>query len=207
MPKTALVLFDMHDVLCRYHRDQRVAGLAALSGKTAAAVYEAIWTSGFEAQADAGAMDAASYLHGFGERLGYPITLREWLDNRRDCLTPMPEMLALLAEVKALAKVAVLTNNHTLVRDHLEAMFPELAHLCGEHCYVSAQFGAAKPDPEVYRRCVAAAGVAPEHALFIDDAQANVNGALAAGLRALRFNDAAALRRALAEEGLLPERE
>ncbi len=204
MQKTALVLFDMHDVLCRYDRDKRVAGLAALSGKTAPAVFDAIWTSGFEAAADAGAMDAASYLRGFGERLGYKITLREWLDNRRDSLTPMPEMLALLAEVKERAKVAVLTNNHTLVRDHLDGMFPELATLCGDQCFVSAQFKAAKPSPEVYRRCVAAAGIAPENALFIDDAQANVDGALAAGLRAIRFTDASSIRRALAADGLLP---
>ena len=203
MPKTALVLFDMHDVLCRYDREKRLAGLAALSGRTAPAVFEAIWTSGFEAQADAGALDATSYLRGFGKRLGYPITLPQWLDNRHDCLTPMPDTLAMMAEVRARTKVAVLTNNHTLVQDHLEAIFPELARLCGDQCYVSAQFGAAKPSPEVYRRCVAAAGVAPEQALFIDDAQANVDGALAAGLRAVRFTNSGSLRGTLAGEGLL----
>jgi HAD superfamily hydrolase (TIGR01509 family) len=97
----------------------------------------------------------------------------------------------------------VLTNNHNLVREHLDVLFPELFALCGEDSYVSAQFGAAKPDPAVYLRCVAAAGGAPQETLFIDDSQANVDGALAAGLAGYVFTDAAALRTALRSYGLV----
>ena len=112
-------------------------------------------------------------------------------------------MLALMAEVKARVPVAVLTNNHTLVREHLAEIFPALASLCGDRCYVSAQFGAAKPSTEVYERCVAAADVTPEAALFIDDSELNVDGALSAGLQAIQFTGAAALRRSLVAAGVL----
>ena len=204
MQKIALVLFDMHDVLCRYDRDRRIADLARRSGKPAHEIFAAIWGSGFEAASDAGELDAAAYLAGFGARLGYGITREEWLANRKLSMTPMPEVIALMAAVRRQAEVALLTNNHTLVRDHLPMLFPEVYALCGDKSYVSAQFGAAKPNPQVYRSCVAAAGAGPAQTLFIDDAQANVDGALAAGLRAIRFTDAAALRQALAEAGLLP---
>jgi putative hydrolase of the HAD superfamily len=201
--KISLALFDMHDVLCRYDRKQRLADLSRLSGKPAQDIYAAIWDSGFEAEADAGKLDAASYLAGFGERLGYPITLDEWLANRAQATIPMPDVLAIVEAVKARAKVAVLTNNHTLVRDHLPLLFPELFALCGDQSYVSAQFGAAKPDPKVYLRCVAAAGATPRETLFIDDSKANVEGALAAGLAGHLFTGAAALRHALQDYGLL----
>ncbi len=203
MPKISLALFDMHDVLCRYDRAKRLDDLARRSGKPADEIYAAIWGSGFEGDADAGKLDAEAYLAGFGDRLGYPITLREWLDNRKLATMPMPETLAIMAMVKQRAKVAVLTNNHTLVREHLNFLFPELFALCGEKSYVSAQFGAAKPDPEVYLRCVAAAGGTPSETLFIDDSNTNVEGALAAGLQGYVFIGAASLERALMAYGLL----
>jgi HAD superfamily hydrolase (TIGR01509 family) len=203
MPKISLALFDMHDVLCRYDRAKRLDDLARISGKPADEIFKAIWESGFEGEADAGKLDAAAYLAGFGQRLGYPITLQEWLDNRKLATVPMPEILAILAAVKKRANVAVLTNNHTLVREHLDALFPELFALCGDQSYVSAQFGAAKPDPQVYLRCVAAAGGTPAETLFIDDSKANVDGALAAGLQGHVFTDAASLQKALQDFGLL----
>jgi putative hydrolase of the HAD superfamily len=201
MRRISLVLFDMHDVLCRYDRDARIASLAALSGRAPDDIYQNIWASGFETQSDSGGLDAATYLAGFGARLGYPITLQEWLDNRKAATTPMPEILAIMAELRC--ETAVLTNNHTLVRDHLDDLFPELFALCGAKSYVSAQFGAAKPDPEVYLKCVAAAGATPAETLFIDDSESNVAGAEAAGLTGHIFTGAAALRAVLATYGLL----
>jgi len=203
MQKISLVLFDMHDVLCRYDRKKRLDDLARLSGKAADEIFAAIWDSGFEGEADAGKLDAEAYLAGFGERLGYPITLDEWLDNRKLATVPMPEILEIMAAVKQRTKVAVLTNNHTLVRKHLDYLFPELFALCREDSYVSAQFGAAKPDPQVYLRCVAAAGGTAAETLFIDDSKANVDGALAAGLQGHVFTDAASLQLTLKGQGLL----
>ncbi len=203
MQKISLVLFDMHDVLCRYDRARRLDDLARLSGKPADAIYADIWGSGFEGEADAGKLDAAAYLSGFGQRLGYPITLGEWLENRKLATVPMPDVLRIVAAVKAKVKVAVLTNNHTLVREHLDVLFPELFALCGDQSYVSAQFGAAKPDPLVYLRCVAAAGGIPGETLFVDDANANVDGAKAAGLLGHLFTDAVSLENTLRGFGLL----
>jgi phosphoglycolate phosphatase-like HAD superfamily hydrolase len=49
----------------------------------------------------------------------------------------------------------------------------------------SAEVGAPKPDPEIFARALALAGASPEEALHVgDDVEADVGGALAAGLRA-----------------------
>jgi putative hydrolase of the HAD superfamily len=201
MQKISLVLFDMHDVLCRYDRTRRLLDLQALSGKPAAEIDAAIWGSGFETQADSGQLDTDAYLSGFGARLGYAITLDEWLANRKASITPMPEVLALLDQVTV--KTAVLTNNHFLVREHLEFLFPELYALCGENSFVSAQFGAAKPDPAAYLACAAAMGVAPADTLFIDDSAKNVDGAVQAGMAGHVFTGADNLAAALRQYGVL----
>lgn len=203
MRKISLVLFDMHDVLCRYGRAARIADLSRLSGKPEDEIYTAIWESGFETDADSGRLDTETYLKGFGQRLGYPITLAEWLANRKLATVPMPESLKILEQVKAKTKVAVLTNNHILVREHLDVLFPQLFALCGENSYVSAQFGAAKPEAQAYLRCVAAAGAVPEETLFIDDSKTNVDGAIKAGLAGHLFTSAQRLSATLKTYGVL----
>ncbi len=188
----------MHDVLCRYDRALRLADLSRLSGKPAAAIDQEIWQSGFEAEGDAGRLDGPAYLHGFGQRLGYPITLEEFLANRRLANTPMDDVLAIMAALKTRVEVGVLTNNHNLVAEHIGFLFPQLAVLAGSRFFVSAQFGAVKPQPAVYLKCVALLGRLPGDVLFIDDSAANVAGARAAGLLGHQFTGAAALETELA---------
>ncbi len=79
------------------------------------------------------------------------------------------ETLALAAAVRRKARVAVLTNNNLLVKRSVDAVFPELRPIFGEDFYVSAEFGARKPEPDVYLACLFRLGAAPNAALFIDD--------------------------------------
>src|SRR4051812_28609843 len=115
MSKIALVLFDMNDVLCRYDRAVRIAGLAALAGRDPETIEAAIWGSGYEDSADTGAIGADDYLSGFGERIGYPLTLGDWLSTLRASMTPLPAALALARRVGRSVQVAALTNNNLLV--------------------------------------------------------------------------------------------
>jgi putative hydrolase of the HAD superfamily len=46
-----------------------------------------------------------------------------------------------------------------------------------------------KPEPEIYAIACERLGVAPHEALFVDDVQANVDGARAVGMEAIRFVD------------------
>lgn len=59
-----------------------------------------------------------------------------------------------------------------------------------------------KPDPAIFRILVDRHGLEPARTIYIDDMQANVAAAAALGFRAIRFTDAARLRRALTDLGL-----
>jgi putative hydrolase of the HAD superfamily len=65
-------------------------------------------------------------------------------------------------------------------------------------CYV----GLRKPEPAIYRRALDILGSAPERTLFIDDRQENVDGAMAAGMKAIRFTGGEALRGELEKLGV-----
>ncbi|WP_439359710.1 HAD family hydrolase [Bradyrhizobium sp. DASA03007] len=200
-----LVLFDMDNVLCDYDRGKRVACLAELAGSTSEFIHKAIWDSGFELLGDCGALDAADYLRGFGERIGYPLSLDEWVEARRRSMQAKGAMLEIAGSLRKTVDIAVLTNNTTLVADHIDTLLPDLRPLFGSRIYTSAQFKTAKPDPRCYRLCLSELNVGPETALFVDDLMANVAGAREAGLFAHHHTSVESFRQALSELGLLHE--
>jgi len=65
-------------------------------------------------------------------------------------------------------------------------------------CYV----GLRKPDAAIYRRALDILGSAPERTLFIDDRPENVAGAVAVGMKAIRFTGEATLREELGRLGV-----
>ena len=188
-----LVLFDMDNVLCAYDRATRVAYLAELAGTSPQAVHEAIWDSGFELLGDSGALEPADYLRGFGERIGYPLSLAEWVEARRRSMQPDRAMLDIAGRLRTTVDIAVLTS-------------PTISTRCCRSCtriYTSAQFKTVKPDPQCYRRCLSELDMRPQTVLFVDDLAANVAGAREAGLFAHHHTSVESFRQALSEHGLL----
>lgn len=74
-----------------------------------------------------------------------------------------------------------------------------------EGIVVSGEVGVNKPDPRIFEHLLERFGIEPAEALFIDDSPANIDTATALGFRAIRFTDAAALRRELIRLELLAD--
>ncbi|CAN7693533.1 HAD family phosphatase [Variovorax sp. LjRoot130] len=200
----SLVLFDLDGVLCDYDRSARVAHLAALTGQSVDAVRRAIWDSGLEARADAGLMSGKDYLSELGLLLGHRITLDDWLAARRAATTPKAEVLRLAKAVASSRRVAVLTNNSRLLTEHMDRVCPEVGELFDEGTILStASYGATKPAPQAYLRCLEELDAMPAGTLFIDDVDSNVAGAIQAGLHAYMFIGAEAMALELASRGLI----
>ena len=69
----------------------------------------------------------------------------------------------------------------------------------------SCYLGLRKPEPAIYRRALEILGRPAERTLFIDDREENVAGAVAEGMKAIRFEGADALRRELTKLGFFEE--
>jgi glucose-1-phosphatase len=199
----ALVLFDMEGVLSHYDRSARVNHLAAISGQAPETVRHAIWGSGLEARADAGQISDDEYLRALGDLLGCRIDREDWLAARHASITPNALVIALAARVAERHSIAVLTNNCCLVSDHIGYLNPPVAQLFGPHVYASASFGAAKPAAQAYLGCLEQLGRVAAETLFIDDTDANVTGAINAGLQGYKFVSADALSEELARRALM----
>ncbi|RMB61181.1 HAD family hydrolase [Tessaracoccus antarcticus] len=72
-----------------------------------------------------------------------------------------------------------------------------------DHLFVSATLGMMKPDPAIYRAVADQLGLPGAELAFIDDKQANVDGALAVGWRAHLWTDDADTRDWLVAVGVL----
>jgi HAD superfamily hydrolase (TIGR01509 family) len=199
----SLILFDLNGVLYRYDREARIAHLHLVSNQSADAIRAAIWDSGFEDSGDAGAVDATAYLQGFGDRIFYRLSEAQWVAAQLVAVSAIAATLTLLPRIHPEVRCAVLTNNNFLVRQHFATLYPEVTAHVGDRAFVSAEFGARKPDPEAYRRCLVRLGVTPTAALFVDDSPANVAGAREAGLQGFEYTVPEELSAELRRRGLL----
>lgn len=72
-----------------------------------------------------------------------------------------------------------------------------------EDIVISGEERLAKPDPRIFRLALERNGLEARATVFIDDLPSNVETAMAMGIDAVHFQDAAALREALERRGLL----
>jgi HAD superfamily hydrolase (TIGR01509 family) len=196
------VVFDMDGVLCRYRIERRLALLASWSGRSPDTIHAAIWRSGFEDEAERGLLTADEYLKGFGERMGYPLTAVQWVEARRLAIEPDEAMLTLARRLRTVRSVGMLTNNGFLLQRHFAEVFPAAHDIFGSRAVFSAELGRSKPDPEAFRRLAIHLAVAPDAILYLDDDDAYVAGARAAGLAAERVGGASDVRASLAAFGI-----
>jgi len=196
------VLFDLDEVLADYDRSVRVSHLAHAIGRTPAAVQEAIYASGIEDAADSGMLTGETYLDALSTRLDCAVPLDAWVAARREATVIRPYMMRLATGLSERLTVAILTNNSVLLAEQLHRIAPGLFPLFEGRAFASARFGARKPDPQVYTRCLAWLDVPAASTLFVDDNADNVQGARDTGLFAHHYRDFASLEATIARFGL-----
>jgi glucose-1-phosphatase len=69
---------------------------------------------------------------------------------------------------------------------------------------LSYQLGVMKPAAAIYHAAAGAVQTPPERCLYIDDLEDNVRGAVAVGMRGVRFENAEKLRTYFVKKGILP---
>ena len=197
------VIFDMDDVLCRYHFDKRLARLSEMTGVAAEVIDEVIWKQGFDEEADAGHYTADEYHRLFCQRIGASLSKAQWLEARAISMEPDQEVLDMARRVKSNAILSLLTNNGPLLKESIHRVFPQVAEVFAERAHFSFEFGVCKPDPRVFLRLLDHLQVNGGEALFIDDTASYIEGATKAGLLTHHFQSASQLRAVLEKYGLL----
>ena len=198
-----LVLFDLDDVLVDYSHGVRCRTLGERIGRDADAVRAALFDSGLETEADLGRIDPEGVARVLSETLATPVTVDDCVLARAAAMTPRLALGEIVDALAARCRLAILTNNGLLVREHFATLCPPFARHFDGNVHCSAMYGVAKPDPAVFAHCAEALGVAPSRVLFIDDKAVNAAGAVRAGMSGHHYQHIAGLRSALAAHHLL----
>ena len=108
-------------------------------------------------------------------------------------------MLALCEQLSTQAALGVFTNNGMWLSEHAHFIVPELMPIFRSRFVCSGSVGICKPEPEAYGACLNRLGFNGYSTLYVDDRDENVEGARAAGLEAIRFENEQALVAVLQE--------
>lgn len=171
-------------MLVDYDRAARIGHLAGALGPAPATVNDAPFGSGLEDRFDAGLIDGQEYRMALGRALDRDVGIDLWTAAREASMRLDPALPDLVARVAARCDVAILTKNGGLLADVLPRLVPGLFPLFEARVLCSGRLGARKPQARIHHAALEQLGHRPDATLFLDDAQANVDGARAAGLQA-----------------------
>ena len=98
--------------------------------------------------------------------------------------------------------IYILSNNNPIVAPHMHDLFAGVGvdyEGLFKKSFLSYQMKALKPSEAFYKRVLEQVDCEPEHLIFIDDSQKNVEGAIASGLPAVYYDPSTDLAALLAE--------
>ncbi|MBK5288392.1 MAG: HAD family phosphatase [Acidimicrobiia bacterium] len=156
------------------------------------------WVRAFER----GDCDATAFAEGIIGDWGLTAEPAAFLDAFRDWpVGPMPGATELVDAVRARLPVGCLSNTNALHTEEHFSRWP-IFHAF-DHRLLSYELGLLKPDRELFERVAEIVGAPPGRILFLDDNVINVEGATAAGVRAVHTRGVEAATRALVQAGVL----
>jgi putative hydrolase of the HAD superfamily len=197
------VVFDYGMVLTGPPDPVAHAALARITGLTPSRLDEIYWA--IRPKNDRGTITAEEFWRQFAARAGLHLSraqldeLNHW--DVRMWTTQNPPMIAWQLALKQRGLLtAILSNMGDAVLAAVQREFSWLSRF--DALVWSCQLGVVKPEPAIYRYALEKLGTRPEETLFLDDRPANVEAAIALGMRGLVFTTVDRLRAGLIAAGL-----
>lgn len=190
-----LLVVDLGGVAAKYRPDRRLLALAEATGLDAASITAELFESGLDSRAETGDYTPEPLVELILERLGHRLQRNDLIAAWSQCFEPATTTLDFLAQ-QPLPR-ALFTNNGPMVDLCLEGPLRGLAQEF-ETVICSWHIGAIKPARAAFDRAADRLNREPAELVLIDDSQANITGARAAGWNATHFTSVAELHSVLA---------
>jgi putative hydrolase of the HAD superfamily len=200
MPPIRAFIFDLGNVLLRFSHQRMYEQIAALCGRESEAIRD-VFCGGLGDDYECGRLTATAMHGALTERLQAeldPVRLERAVGDIFELNADMPPLLDELRR-RGFPLILLSNTNETHIR-WVRSTFDILDRF--DHCVLSYEVGAMKPDPRIYAAAIAASGFDPSECFYTDDIPEYVEQGCAAGLQAEVFTGADDLRRALALRGI-----
>lgn len=144
------------------------------------------WSNEAYIEVETGKTDERVYFEQFCARIGLTWTFDQWVDHWADIFTPNPFMHGLYLDLdKSGCPVAMLSNIGPHHVTAIERGIPGFFDVASHH-FFSFDLGLHKPDPAIYHAVSQRLEKQPQHCVFLDDVEANVQGAKSIGMHAMQ---------------------
>lgn len=196
------IVFDMGQVLKRFDPDLCIRPYVT-DPDDSAAIRRTCFESKEWVELDRGTVTYAQALEVWKSQL--PTRLHPQVDQIiagwHLTMTDIPETNAILRRLCKMGYKVYLLSNVSVRFAQIRPIFPAMALMSGE--VLSSSEKLLKPDPRIYKILLDRYCLNPAECLFIDDSQANVEGARSVGMRAIRYDqDPGKLLGDLADAGI-----
>jgi glucose-1-phosphatase len=195
--KISAVCFDLGKVLINFDWDIMLDRIARKSVLPAVKIGQLLAEDPQAKVYEAGGITTAKFFTHLKKRLQYKGTAKELRAAFTEIFTPMPEHIALAALLRPHYPLAIISNTNDAHITYAESTYSFFS-LFHARIY-SHQVKTMKPQPEIYRAALTAlGGIDPLEALFIDDLEPNILGAVKLGWQTIHLRPGVDLREALA---------
>jgi HAD superfamily hydrolase (TIGR01509 family) len=195
--KISAVCFDLGKVLLHFDWQIALRRIAEKSPLTPEQMTALLSADEMNLAYEIGGITSARYFSHLKKLLQFRGTPKDLRARYSEIFTPLPDNIALAAMLAPHYPLAIISNTNEAHITHAEAAY-SFFPLFRARIY-SHQVRTMKPRREIYDAALAAlGGIDPQEALFIDDLETNILGAVELGWQTVHLRPDVDLRLALA---------
>ena len=195
------IIFDFGNVICTVNNGLFLERISKYTSKTVGKLEGLIYQNPtLPIEYEKGAISSDEFFEKVAQLCELKMDKQTFIEAFTDIFEPIETTFALIRKLKGRYKLGLLSN--TSQWDYEYGI--KAAEVFGlfEAVSLSFELRAMKPSEKIYRDIVGKLGVAAEECVFIDDCQANVEGARQAGLYGIWYNSYEQLVESLEELGI-----
>jgi len=196
------VVFDLGNVLLRFDDSIARNRMAVRTGKTAEEIETYFRGTPHATHLALGKITGQRFYRTVSKDLGFDGDYEEFAAIWSEIFTPIEPMLELAVGLSTRLPRVILSNTNAIHMRYILERFPVLQDFDAQ--ILSHEVGLLKPDRAIYELTLRQCGLEAGRTLFIDDLRANVEAALAVGMQAIQFVDAAQVQQELTKHGVMP---
>jgi putative hydrolase of the HAD superfamily len=195
------VIFDLGNVLIPFDWQRGYRALAEVSPFQPEEIRLRLKEMGIFDPMERGRLEPREAARQVGKALGFDVSFERFRELWSSIFLPetiVPE--SLLEKLRAAHRVLLLSNTDAIHFSWISERYTILRPF--DHCVLSFELDARKPEPAIYREAIARAGCPAGKIFFTDDRPANVEGARQAGIDAVQFESVPQLELELKSRGV-----
>ena len=161
------LFLDLGRVLIDFDHRHFADRMESLTGLSEAELSAAVIGNGLVRKYELGLLETTEFCSEISRRLGIPVSLEEFASAWNSIFFEESLLTEdLISAIASRQPLYIVSNTNEMHFEFINNRYPLMKHFTG--CILSYRVGAAKPDPEIYRRALVEAGVQPSQVLFVE---------------------------------------